>query len=507
MMAALPSHISQNPATYKQATTETTRITHQAKTRVILIVNEEKPLIWSFGLYMWTLLYLLVVGLVIYLILTRRRGQQGGWIAASVFVNGTVLIAEVDEDYVCATMDWGPPGGTTSLLDLDLNNVILQNAVEAFSPLKIRMGGTLQDNVVYQTTVDVEQQKPCSHFVPNQQHMFQFDQGCLPLSRWDQLNDFFNRTGALVTFGLNALAGRSINSLGTAVGDWNFTNAKSLMRYTVDKGYKILGWELGNELSGNGIGTRIPASQYALGVSALQSLVDDIYNGFDTKPLVIAPGGFFDATWFAEFVGSAIESVQVITHHIYNLGQGTDNHIEDKILNPSYLNGEARVFSLLQGIINNSKSSAVAWVGEAGGAAQGGRNHVTNAFLMNFWYLDQLGMAASYNTKTFCRQTLIGEHYGLLNTSSFLPNPDYYSALLWHQLMGTRVLSTTPYGTNELRAYAHCSKQSQGFALLFLNLDRGQEVRVSLSTENGMITSQQSKNNGHGSKFSEQTRR
>ncbi|KAL9266430.1 Heparanase-like protein [Drosera capensis] len=362
-------------------------------------------------------------------------------------------------------MDWGPPGGTTSLLDLDLNNIILQNAVKAFSPLKIRMGGTLQDNVVYQTAVDVEQQKACPHFVPNQQHMFQFNRGCLPLSRWDQLNDFFIRTGAVVTFGLNALAGRSINSRGTAVGDWDFTNAKSLMRYTVDKGYKILGWELGNELSGNGIGTRIPASQYALDVSALQSLVDGIYNGFDTKPLVIAPGGFFDTTWFAEFVGSAIESVQVITHHIYNLGPGTDNHIEDKILNPSYLNGEASVFSRLQSIINNSESSAVAWVGEAGGAAQGGRNHVTNAFLMNF------------------------------------------CALLWHQLMGTRVLSTTPYGTNELRAYAHCSKQSQGFALLLLNLNGGQEVRVSLSTENGMITSQQSKNNGHGSKFSEQTPR
>lgn len=41
-------------------------------------------------------------------------------------------------------------------------------------------------------------------------------------------------------------------------------------------------------------------------------------------------------------------------------------------------------------------------------------------------YLDQLGMAATYNTKTYCRQTLIGGNYGLLNTQTFLPNPDYY---------------------------------------------------------------------------------
>ncbi|MCI03131.1 heparanase-like protein 3-like, partial [Trifolium medium] len=57
-------------------------------------------------------------------------------------------------------------------------------------------------------------------------------------------------------------------------------------------------------------------------------------------------------------------------------------------------------------------------------------------------------------------QSLIGGNYGLLNTTNFHPNPDYYSALLWHRLMGRRVLSTTFSGTNKIRAYAHCAKQS-----------------------------------------------
>nr|GFD60937.1 heparanase-like protein 1 [Tanacetum cinerariifolium] len=35
---------------------------------------------------------------------------------------------------------------------------------------------------------------------------------------------------------------------------------------------------------------------------------------------------------------------------------------------------------------------------------------------------------------------LIGGNYGLLNKTTFMPNPDYYSALLWNQLMGTGVL-------------------------------------------------------------------
>lgn len=41
-------------------------------------------------------------------------------------------------------------------------------------------------------------------------------------------------------------------------------------------------------------------------------------------------------------------------------------------------------------------------------------------------YLDQLGMTSTYDTKTYCRQTLVGGNYGLLDTLTFLPNPDYY---------------------------------------------------------------------------------
>lgn len=79
----------------------------------------------------------------------------------------------------------------------------------------------------------------------------------------------------------------------------------------------------GNELSGNGIGAGITADQYASDINALQNMVDNIYAGFEVKPLVIAPGGFFDANWFTEFIRKTPGSLQVVTHHIYSLGPGT----------------------------------------------------------------------------------------------------------------------------------------------------------------------------------------
>ncbi|CAL0325663.1 unnamed protein product [Lupinus luteus] len=338
-----------------------------------------------------------------------------------VFINETSFVGKIEDDFVCATLDWWPAQkcdygrcswGLASILNLDLKSNVLLNAVKAFSPLKIRLGGTLQDKVTYETE---NYHHPCTPFVHNTTEMFDFTKGCLPMQR------------AKIIFGLNALDGKSIKS-GSAVGPWNHTNAESFIRYTVKKNYTIHGWELGNELSGKGIGASISAEQYVSDVSALRRIIEDVYRGIQPKPLVISPGGFFDATWFKEFVTKAGKSVDVITHHIYNLGPGVDEHITNKILDPSYLDGEARTFNSLKNILQSSGTSATAWVGEAGGAYNSGHHLVSDAFV-----------------NSFC-------------------------ALLWHQLMGQRVLAARFSGTEKIRAYAHCAKQSKGITILLLNL-------------------------------------
>lgn len=452
-----------------------------------------------------TLLYemaslLNILGLCLWLFLTCQDSKtvvSQNITQGSLFIDGSASVGTTDENFICATLDWWPPEkcdygscswGNASLLNLDLSNKVLLSAVKAFSPLKIRLGGTLQDKVVYQ---NADGPQSCNEFVTSTE-MFGFTEGCLPMSRWDELNKFFTLAGAEVIFGLNALYGRTIGPDNNVIGPWNSSNAQSLLRYTVSNNYTIYGWELGNELSGNGIGASVAADQYASDVINLQNIVQDVYKDFQIKPLVLGPGGFFDAGWFSKFINEASNSLQVVTHHIYNLGPGSDDHLVDKILDPSYLDGGSQPFRDLQRILQTSGTSTKAWVGEAGGAFNSGCNLVTNTFVFSFWYLDQLGMASSYDTKTYCRQTLVGGNYGLLNTTTFVPNPDYYSALLWHRLMGRNVLATNLTATKNLRAYAHCSKLSPGITVLLINLDAYATVQVGLSVQNTIPTNKTS---------------
>lgn len=288
-----------------------------------------------------------------------------------------------------------------------------------------------------------------------------------------------------VAFGLNALYNRPKLASG-AWGPWDPSNAHDFIQYTIAQGFQVDAWQLGNELSGSGVRTSVPALQYAEDVTKLRDIVA-VLHANTAKPLVIAPDGFFDYSWWEAFLKAAGPgSVNFTTRHIYNLGPGVSQDLVEKILNPQYLDGEKRTFGSVNELLQRVAPSTGAWIGEAGGAYNSGRHLVTDAFAFSFWYLDQLGMAASLNNKVYCRQSFIGGNYGLLN-KTYQPNPDYFSALLWNRLMGTQVLmAKSGDNASHLRVYAHCTRDSNaqgGVTVLLINLSNTTtyEVEVSLT--------------------------
>jgi len=76
-------------------------------------------------------------------------------------------------------------------------------------------------------------------------------------------------------------------------------------------------------LSGHGVGASVSAEQYGNDVIALSAILDELYKNSSSRPLLVAPGGFFEQQWYAKLLevsGSGV--VNAMTHHIYNLGGG-----------------------------------------------------------------------------------------------------------------------------------------------------------------------------------------
>ncbi|KAF9626516.1 hypothetical protein IFM89_034450 [Coptis chinensis] len=374
--------------------------------------------------------------------LSRISAQET--IDATIVVHGAAKIAETDENFVCATIDWWPtdkcnynhcPWGKSTALSLDLSHPILGNAIQAFDHLRIRVGGSLQDQVVYNVGT---LKYPCHPFTKMPHGLFGFSKGCLPMYRWDELNHLFNKTGAIVMFGLNALYGRHKIIGGSAWGGaWDSSNAQAFMKYTISKGFQVDSWEFGNELSGSGIGASVGAEQYGKDMMQLNKIINELYQKSHPRPLLLAPGGFYDEAWYAKLLevsGSGV--VNVMTHHLYNLGSGDDPNLANKILDPHYLNRVSKTFENLQGTIKSHGPWASAWVGESGGAYNSGGRHVSNTFV-----------------NSFC-------------------------ALLWHRLMGKGVLAADNNSSPFLRVYAHCSKGRPGVTLLLINLSNQTNFNV-----------------------------
>lgn len=75
----------------------------------------------------------------------------------------------------------------------------------ALYPFRIRLGGTLQDHIVYD--VGLSPGQSCLPIVKDETYMFGFREGCLSMERWIALNTLFAKTGygTFQLFGLHDL--------------------------------------------------------------------------------------------------------------------------------------------------------------------------------------------------------------------------------------------------------------------------------------------------------------
>jgi heparanase 1 len=120
-----------------------------------------------------------------------------------------------------------------------------------------------------------------------------------------------------------------------------------------------------------------------------------------------------------------------------------------------------------------------------------GGNPWASTFLDTFRYLDQHAALAQQGVRVVAHNTLAASDYGLLEESTFEPRPNYWAALLWNKLMGTKVLKPPTKPDEGLRLYAQCMKGVPGgVTMLAINTNRNEakSLRVSTASERYTMT-------------------
>ena len=106
-----------------------------------------------------------------------------------------------------------------------------------------------------------------------------------------------------------------------------------------------------------------------------------------------------------------------------------------------------------------------------------------NAFANVLWLADALGRTATAGGSVFGYQTLIGGCYGLLDNSTYMPNPAFYLAVLHTRLMGRAVLSVAVTPGSDVHVYSHCANNGTAGAVVLLAINPGSgTVGMHLST-------------------------
>ena len=198
-----------------------------------------------------------------------------------------------------------------------------------------------------------------------------------------------------------------------------------------------------------------------------------------TEDLLTAAGPAFDAFSY-HFYGALSKRCAVMAP-----SAGTT---PEDALSEEWLTRSGRVEAFYAGLRDRFAPGKPFWLTETGGAACGG-NPWNSTFLDSFRYLDQLGRLARSGVQVVAHNTLASSDYGLLDEKTLTPRPNYWSALLWHRLMGTTVLNPGPSPVPALHLYAHCLQgHSGGVALLAINASGVASQTLDLPAESDRYT-------------------
>jgi hypothetical protein len=362
----------------------------------------------------------------------------------------------------------------------DLTNPRLVKLAAALAPLYIRYAGTTANTVYFQDNDEPQLAKAPAGFSV-----------VLTRARWKAGLDFAKAINAKVLTGFAVTSGvRDSNAA------WTPLTAAPWLAYTKSIGAQIYAAELYNEPNAPNPPPHpqnYSASDYARDFALLRSFVSKA----DPSLKLAGPGDVVVAfrnsmlnkvTAEQYFEANPRPRFDIVSYHYYpavaercapaNSPMGIS---AEKALSEEWLARPDAEFQKHRILRDRYAPGAPIWITETGAAGCGGTRWQPT-FLDTFRYLDQQARLAKQGVGAIFDHELFSGSNGIIDSKTLIPNPDYWAALMWRRLMGTKVLDAGPIRPG-LHVYAHCLRGVPGgVALLAINL---QDSPASIGVRSG----------------------
>ncbi|MGH8402217.1 MAG: hypothetical protein ACRESO_02255, partial [Gammaproteobacteria bacterium] len=322
---------------------------------------------------------------------------------------------------------------------IDLDNPRLRALAKALEPAYVRVSGTWANSVWFDDSNQLPPKLAPSGF-----------SGVLTRAEWKGVIDFARAVNAELVTSFSISAG-----VRDAKGVWTPVQARKLIDYTRSIGRHITAAEFFNEPDMpeyGGAPKGYDAHDYARDFAVFRRFAKA------TAPdmLIVGPGSVGEGVLMPRMSGGLAKGVMktvdiltahprpvfdVFSYHFYgaaslrcaSMGEGAQTTAADALSEGWLARTDAAYDFYVKGLRDRYEPDKSVWITETADAACGG-NPWAKTFLDSFRYLDQLGRLAKRGVAVVFHNTLASSEYGLLDSNTFEPRPDYWAALLWHRL-------------------------------------------------------------------------
>lgn len=378
---------------------------------------------------------------------------------------------------------------------IDLSNPRLRKLAAGLAPSYVRVSGTWANSTYFQDSDDPAPSTPTGFG------------GVLTRKQWQGVVDFAHAVDAKIVTSFAISPG-----VRDANGVWTPVEAKKFLAYTHQIGGSIAAAEMFNEPSFASMGGApkgYDAAVYGKDFKVFQPFVKRAA----PEMVILGPGSIGESGILTagipgvpmlkseDMLIASGPGIDAFSYHFYGgvskrcaRGGVSPAQVTPEVaLSVEWLSRTDRDEAYYAALRDRFLPGGAIWNTETGEAACGGDPWAAD-FIDSFRYLNQLGTLAKRGVQVVIHNTLAASDYALVDETTLLPRPNYWSALLWRKMMGTTVLDAGPSPSPNLYLYAHCLRnQPGGVGLLAINADRAdsQELDVPTVSERYTLTARE----------------